>query len=536
MPGFRLSTAFVCLGLGVVVALAVATCSGPNAANNPPPQWAADSATVRVAAGPQYARGAVWRFFWGTHYRNIWATPVTVPVVRLATALLDTLTPTRAGGSYQTHTLRLCAADGHEFVLRSVDKDASAALPAGQLRQLLGGLMKDQTSIAQPYGAYVAARLAEAAGVYHTNPSLVFVPNDPDLGKFRAGYANALYLLEERPDGNQQGLANFGHSPAVVNSRHMLTAIRRRPQARVEARAYLRARLLDMWLGDWSRRPDQWRWASFPVAGRTTYRPIPRDRDQAFFLFDDGLITRLISWCVPKYTSFHASIPLGSVDGLSTTARALDRTLLGSLTAEDFRQEADSLRLRLTDVVIAQALTAGPAETRAGITARFGPMLRRRREELPAVARKYFEILSEENWVVGTDKPERFVISAANAGQLRVQMLAIRPGKADSLLTERIYGRQDTRQLNIYGLAGDDIFELRPPLNPGFPVKVYDGAGRDQVLCPTSSRTAISGFTWYGRPDGEATRHPAGLTTEPDLSPELTTNAAAWLKRYNLRD
>jgi hypothetical protein len=535
MRGFRLST--VITGCGVACALlALVRCSGPDMSTVSAPRWAADSSTVRVAAGPQYARGAVWRFLWGRHYRDIWATPVTVPVVRLATIVPDTLTPTRAGGSYQTRTLRLCANDGREFVLRSVDKDASAALPAGWIRWLLGGLMKDQTSVALPYGAYVAAPLAEAAGVYHTNPSLVYLPNDPGLRRFRAGYANALYLLEERPDGNQRRAANFGHSPAVVNSRHLLTALRQRPGARVEARAYLRARLLDMWLGDWSRRPDQWRWASFSGAGRTVYRPIPRDRDQAFFLFDDGLITRLISWVVPKYHSFHATIPLGSVDGLTTTARALDRTLLGGLSVEDFRQEADSLRYRLTDGIIAAALAGGPPETRAAIATRLGPRLRARREQLPAVAARYFEVLSQESWVVGTDQPERFVLSEAGAGRLRVQMLARRPGRPDSLITDRVYDRQATRQLAVYGLGGNDIFELRSAINPGFLVSVYDGAGHDQVLRPAAPRADLSAFTWYSRPDGDASRHQAGLTIEPDPHPELTTNSHAWLKRYNLRD
>jgi hypothetical protein len=518
------------------MALVLASCAGPDASHNPPPQWAADSATVRVAAGPQYARGAVWRFFWGRHYRDIWATPVTVPVVRLATVVPDTLTPTRAGGSYQTHSLRLCATNGREFVLRSVDKNASAALPAGWIRSLLGGLMKDQTSVGQPYGAYVASYLAEAAGVYHTNPSLVYLPNDPGLRKFQADYANALYLLEERPDGNQQGAANFGHSPAVVNSRHMLTAIRQRPAAQVEARAYLRARLLDMWLGDWSRRPDQWRWASFPVAGRTAFRPIPRDRDQAFFLFDDGLITRIISWFVPKYHSFHASIPLGTVDGLTTTGRALDRTLLANLSAEDFRQEADSLRRRLTNAVIAEALTRGPAETRAKIAAWFAPKLRARREQLPAVAQQYFEILNQESWVVGTDKPERFILRETEPGRLQVQQLAARQGKPDSLISSRVYNQESTRQLNIYGLGGDDIIELRSSINPGFPVNLYDGAGHDQVILSTVSRADLSAFTWYSRPDGDTRRRQDDLTIEPDPHPELTTDARAWLKRYNLRD
>ena len=47
----------------------------------------------------------------------------------------------------------------------------------------------------------------------------------------------------------------------------------------------LRSRLFDIWIGDWDRHDDQWRWASFKDKnGFTYYQPIPRDRDQIFFL------------------------------------------------------------------------------------------------------------------------------------------------------------------------------------------------------------------------------------------------------------
>ena len=526
------ASSFLC-GLGCAVALLAAACTGP-AGTRAAPQWAPDSATVRVAAGPQYARGAVWRFFWGTHYRDIWATPVTVPVVHLATALPGGLTPMQAGGSYQSHTLRLCSATGQEFVLRSVDKDASGALPIGWKRRLLGRLMKDQTSAAQPYGAYVAAQLAEAAGVFHSNPRLVYVPNDTALGRFRTRYAHALYLLEERPDGNQTAMASFGSSPIVVSTAHMLADIRQRPSARVEARAYLRARLLDIWLGDWSRREDQWRWAGFPRPGGMRYRPIPRDRDQAFFLFDDGLITRLVSWFIPKYHSFGETIRPSGVNGLTTTARALDRTLLGSLSAADFRQEADSLRARLTDAAIARALQAGPPETRAAVTAKLGPALRARRGQLPEVAQRYFRILAGEAWLVGTDQAERFVLSAAGRGRLRVQQFVRRGPAPDSLVAEQVYDRKSTYQLNIYGLAGDDIFEVRSPLSPGFAINIFDGAGRDHFLNPADE--AIANLTWYSSSDGNTVQHASRIAIKPNPDAQLTANGAGWLRRYNLQD
>ena len=536
MSGLSAYAAYFFRCLWCVVVLVGAGCSGPGAPGAAQPQWAPDSTAVRVAAGPEYARGAVWRFFWGTHYRDIWATPVTAPVLRLATVLPGGLTPMRAGGSYQSHTLRMCTESGQEFVLRSVDKDASVALPAGWKRRLLGRLMKDQTSAAQPYGAYVAAELAAALGVYHTNPRLVFVPNDPSLGKFRQVYANALYLLEERPDGNQKALATFGHSPEVVSTRRMLADIRMRSAARVEARTYLRARLLDMWLGDWSRREDQWRWASFPKPGSVTYRPIPRDRDQAFFHFDDGLVTRLVSWFVPKYHSFHATIRPSTVNGLTITARALDRTLLGTLSADDFRLEAEAMRASLTDAVIAKALQAGPAETRAAIATRFAPMLRARRQQLPELAQRYYKILAGEAWLVGTDDAERFVVSAAGAGQLRVKMFARRPSKTDSLITERIYDRKDTYQVNLFGLAGNDIFELVPPLKAGLATNIFDGSGHDIMLNHANQPAEIEGITWYSSSDGNASRNNKGLIIKPNPEAQLTANSTGWLRRYNLED
>ncbi|WP_070729504.1 hypothetical protein [Hymenobacter lapidarius] len=509
-------------------------CGGQHPTRTVPTQWAPDSATVRRAAGPEYDRGTVWRFFWGQHYRSIWATPVTAPVLHLATAVPGGMVPLQAGGSYQTRSLRLRAAGGQEYVLRSVDKDASAAFTADWQRRLLGGLMKDQTSVAQPYGAYVAAQLAEAAGVYHTNPQLVYLPNDPALGEFRAAYANDLYLLEERPDGNQTAVASFGHSPAVHSTGVMLATVRQRPSAQVDPRAYLRARLLDVWLGDWSRREDQWRWASFTKGAQLTYRPIPRDRDQAFFLFNDGFFTRIISWFVPKYQSFTARIRPGDIDDLTATARALDRTLLGTLDGEDFRQVADSMRLRLTDAAIARAFAAGPPETRASIAAYFEPLLRARREQLPDVAQSYYQLLAQEAWVVGTDQAERFVLSEDSPGRLRVRMLSHRPNQADSLLTERVYDRRETSSVHLYGLAGDDIFEFNTPNKSGVAVHIFEGGGRNQLRSPSQSKAGTAGITWHSRPGGTTIIAKQGIKVKVDADTSATTNARSWLTRYRL--
>ena len=278
-------------------------------------------------------------------------------------------------------------------------KDARAALPAGWPRGLLGGLMRDQTSAGHPYAAYVAARLAQAAGVLHTNPRLVYVGHTAALGTYQPAFDNALYLLEERPDGDQRHAPSLGRSPRVISSAHLRAKLAGRLPSPATARAFLRARLLDMWLGDWSRRPDQWRWATFADPRDSTrweYRPIPRDRDQAFFQLNDGLFPGLISLFIPKYQSFRAEITAGNVAGLRRSARPLDLLLLRGLARQDFLAEADSMQRRLTDGAITDALRAGPPEVRANMAAELSSGLQARRAQLPAVAGWFFEQLQAD--------------------------------------------------------------------------------------------------------------------------------------------
>ena len=55
----------------------------------------------------------------------------------------------------------------------------------------------------------------------------------------------------------------------------------------MDARALLKARLFDMFVGDWDRHIGQWDWIR--VKGQDKWQPMPTDRDQAFAKFD-GLV------------------------------------------------------------------------------------------------------------------------------------------------------------------------------------------------------------------------------------------------------
>jgi hypothetical protein len=82
----------------------------------------------------------------------------------------------------------------------------------------------------------------------------------------------------------------------------------------------LNRRLFDILIGDWDRHEDQWRWGEFEKENGVLYRPIPRDRDQAFTKFD-GLIPKMITKVLPDIQSFESKI--GDPAELSIAARNL---------------------------------------------------------------------------------------------------------------------------------------------------------------------------------------------------------------------
>ena len=115
----------------------------------------------------------------------------------------------------------------------------------------------------------------------------------------------------------------FAGVTKIVSTTKLWQELDRDPANRVDSRAYLTARLLDVYVGDWDRHADQWRWARFDEGDARVWRPIPRDRDQAFSRLD-GFLPWLARYYHPDVVSFGRDYP--DMVGLNWDARALDRS------------------------------------------------------------------------------------------------------------------------------------------------------------------------------------------------------------------
>ena len=153
----------------------------------------------------------------GEHYRREWGTTVDLPVFDIGKEK-GGLKIIKRGGGQQTFSLRLEDKDGNQFVLRSVNKDVKKALQRIVHNTLIEDMVQDEISASHPYASLTVPDLAKAAGIYHTNPKIVYVPNDPRFGIYQSRVADQVFLFEERPKGNMEHADNFGNTKKVVGT------------------------------------------------------------------------------------------------------------------------------------------------------------------------------------------------------------------------------------------------------------------------------------------------------------------------------
>jgi hypothetical protein len=427
-----------------------------------------------------YSKGKLKTWIFGQHYRDIWATPVKIKVLDLATEA-GGLTPKVRGGGMQTRSLTLKDKDGHEWVLRSVDKDPASALPMFWRKTFLSRIVRDQTAASYPYGALIIPKLAQAVGIYHTTPKLVYIPHDKRLGEFLPDYAGMVALLESKPEEDHPANTKYGPVKDIVSSYQMLQSRYADPKHLPDQREFAKARIFDVWVGDWDRHEGQWRWAAFQRKdGTTLYKPIPRDRDQVFHKIDDGPLSWLLTRFGPlsKLQTFDEEI--NNVEGYARNSSFIDRRLLNSLTMADWESIADTMQSKLTDSVIHSSLKALPPE----IYQRNAPELSRklitRRKQLNRVAKELYLLLAKKVEVVGTDKSDYFELTRLTNGSTEVkQFETVNDGNKGKLVYQRIFSPKETKNLKIHGLRGEDYFSVNGQAEKAIEVSVVGGMGID---------------------------------------------------------
>jgi hypothetical protein len=418
----------------------------PAAATAQPVQEAAPKKTETLVAGKQYAAGPFWSFFFGKDWRDLWTAPVVVPVLDAET-FAGGLEATKASSGRQTRSLSFKGRNGRDYKFRSIDKDPSDALPQELRGGQLEDIAQDQTSSGLPGAALVVEPLVRAAGLPQVRWRMVVLPDSPRLGEFRKEFAGMLGTIEDDPESEDpQKTPGFETFARIVESEELYKLLRESAAEQVDTRAYLRARLIDFYVGDWDRHYRQWDWGKSETDGR--WKPIPKDRDQAFSRYD-GLIVGLAAGG-RGVTVFRNKY--GDPIGNNWVARELDRRFFAGLSAEVWDEQAKDLAQRFTDPVLEAAVKRMPPEYYDRRGAEILRILKVRRDELPRMARRWYGRHADDVDVFASDEDERLHAVHSVEG---LDLSLVRKGAAEPYFKRR-FRAGETEEVRVYLAGGTD--------------------------------------------------------------------------------
>ena len=381
------------------------------------------------------------------------------------------------GGGRQTKSLKLQAADGEQWVFRSVDKDPVGALGYSLRNTVIAAVTRDQTSTEHPYGAIVVAALLEKLDILHATPTLYVLPDVQRLRQFQAEYGGMLGMLEERPSNPDEEEPPFAGADRVYKSYKLFEELYEEKDIWLNTEEFARARVFDILIGDWSKHEDNWKWAGYKQGDELFIRPIPRDRDHAFSKID-GLLPWLADreWAVPNLETFAKEIK--SVRSLTYQARHMDRFLANEVTKEEWLEAAQFIQSRLTDEVIDQSVGEMPLEVYSVSGPEIATKLKQRKQDLQKYATEFYHLLAKEVDVVGTNKEERFEVTRNEDGSTLVKVFK---KKNDKVIYERRFFPEETKEIRLFGLHNEDDFIIEGKADKAIKLRVIGGPGEDDV-------------------------------------------------------
>lgn len=430
-----------------------------------------------IAAAPHHLPLLAQKTLVGQRYRLEWAMPVRVPV-----ALLDTL----AGGlrlsdvqqndSFATYALQAYNANGETYSLTPVIQSVFRSTAGIYQNTFISDFAADLQSAYHPYAPLVATALARAAGLSSNALQLLYLPQQKALGTYNRSSGNQLYYLQRLPVA-----ANPDTSASWVSTSRLLQLLEKDNRNSIDAALYLQYRLLDMLLGVTNRDGWGWRWLAQPAATGTNYIPVPQGYESAFPLYEGKMVSvAKIVAPIRHLVSFGPQMP--DPKKLNEKALHLDRRFTAGLDEEAWKKATAALRAALTDEAIQNSMAQMPEAVRTLSGKTIEAKLKSRRNELEAYAQRYYRLLATNVDILASGLDELIKITGKDSGNITVN---IYPLAADSAAPTPFFNRtfrpSETKEINLYGIGGQDRFDAEGNLAKKIKLRIIGGPDQDSL-------------------------------------------------------
>lgn len=437
--------------------------------------------SITVSAGANYSANGLHELFFGEHWRDIWTTSVKVKVLDI-NKYDGGLSPLKEGGGQQTKTLHFINKNGKKWKFRSVDKDPTEILPSYLRESVAENILKDQVSSANPFAPLIVPVLLDAVGVLQVKPTLVFLQDDAALGEYREKFGEMLGYIEENPDEGVTSIPNLKNASDLKGTYKLLDKMEKDFAVKFASTGYLKARLIDLLVGDWDRHMEQWDWALLDGENGSEWFPIPKDRDQAFSKFD-GVFPSVAAFYTTPLNGFNDEFP--SIRDLTWNGRFLDRRVLTEMNKTIWDSVTSDVINKITDQVIKNSVKTLPPEIYPIAKDEIEFKLIKRKNLLKEAADLFYKEVNKYADVFCSKEDDFVEVNRIDNNFTRVKVFKMKKAsneKEDEPYFSKLFDNNITVDIRIHLNDGDDKAYVHGECDESPIVRIIGEDGKDQLI------------------------------------------------------
>ena len=435
------------------------------------------SDTLSEAPNLQLRADGLHRFLFGSSWRDLWAMPVTMSVVRISQNCISTITPHSPLNS-SIRSLSFRGSDSICYTFTPFRQDSGSSLP-DELSELLPEYVrKDQMGILHPFAPLISSILLKGVGLpYRTTSACVLVIDS-------MGTAPRGGILE----GAWNGIPSSSVEP--ISTQALLDSLDSSIQVRVDELEYIKARIMDLFLGDWDRSEDSWQWYSLPIGSNRLWKPLPCAQFHALNRLN-GLLPTIADIAIPQLE--HCGETISSVENSTLTGRTLDRRILISHIRQTWDSLTASVQATSTDSILLEALAAVP-HPNSTEQAEILEVLKSRRSQLPRAVREFYRLSSGFVDIHGSKNADRVGIHRIGRHMVNVEIFDRTDTTAVQRPTfSRLFTDDITQEIRVFLRGGDDLAVIDGEESSSISLVIDGGEGHNEILNRTKEKGLLTG-------------------------------------------
>lgn len=308
--------------------------------------------------------------------------------------------------------------------------------------------LKDFEKKSFPFASCITSKIAEKIDLQSNNPKIV-------------SKDSILYELSDI-------------DTSLISSKKMINLLHENHNLNFNTNAFLRFRLLSYLTGSYNLSPNNYVWK---LDKNNEFVPYLNSYDNEFMKFDGFF--KIASKIVSRFNNFEPyNNRIKSIKKVSSKFIGFDVNFLSSLSFEVWKNEINFIKSRLTKESVKEIQESLPKGILESDVENIFSVLNQRIENLEEVAHTYYNLVSPNKIVVANDLNNIIDVKRENKETL-IEIFNAKEGKTNPSKSYR-FSTDDTKEIWIYGLKGNDYFEVFGKSKKEYPILLIGGPNSDK--------------------------------------------------------